>query len=221
MAEKNNKIFSLSLLSCNFGKMAQTISRLDLSKADWIHFDIMDGIFVPNISFGYKMLADLRGLTKLTFDTHLMIKYPENHIEKFAEAGADIINIHLESNLHLHRILTRIRKLGKKPGITIVPSTPVHQLAEVLTLVDLVLVMTVNPGFGGQVIIDSCLEKVRQLKEIKEKMGYNFLIEVDGGINRQTIKKALTAGADVFVIGSAIFKAKDPKKEIGYFKSIL
>jgi ribulose-phosphate 3-epimerase len=221
MVEKDKKILSPSLLSSDFGKMAKNISMLDSSQADWIHFDIMDGVFVPNISFGYKMLADLRSLTKLTFDTHLMIKYPGNYIEKFADAGADIINIHLESNLHLHRMLTKIRKLGKKPGITIVPSTPVHQLAEILALVDLVLVMTVNPGFGGQVIIDSCLEKVRQLKEIKEKMGYNFLIEVDGGINRQTIKRALNAGADVFVIGSAIFKAKDPKKEIGYFKSIL
>jgi ribulose-phosphate 3-epimerase len=169
----------------------------------------MDGNFVSELTFGAKMVRDLRPLSRTVFDVHLMINHPENFIEEFAQAGADYITFHCEAALHLHRILTSIRKLGKKAGISIVPSSPVGVLEEVLPFTDLVLVMTVNPGFGGQSLIPGCLEKVKALKRIREEKGYSYLISVDGGVNAETVSQVRDSGVDVLVAGEAFFRAAD------------
>jgi len=209
-----------SLLSSNFGNMKKGIESIERSGADWVHLDVMDGSFVPVITFGHKMVSDLRHLTDLPFDVHLMVNHPETFIDSFSKAGADYITIHQEASIHLNRIIERIRENGKKPGISIVPSTPLGHITEILPFVDLVLIMTVNPGFGGQSMIDNCLLKVTQLKEIKVRKGYNFLIEIDGGVNKDTFKKAIEAGSEVLVTGSAFFKSEDPAKYVNMLKSI-
>jgi ribulose-phosphate 3-epimerase len=169
----------------------------------------MDGSFVPNITFGHKLVADTRPFSKLPFDAHLMTEHPDRHIVAFAQAGADLITVHLEAAVHIHRILTAIRELGKKAGIAVVPSTPVSALTEVLSAVDLVLVMTVNPGFGGQSLIPGTLDKVRALRSIRKEKSYPFLISVDGGVNKETAPLVREAGADTVVTGSAFFTATD------------
>jgi ribulose-phosphate 3-epimerase len=169
----------------------------------------MDGSFVPNITFGHKLTADIRPLSRLPFDVHLMTEHPENHIADFARAGADYITIHLEAAVHIHRILTAIHDLGKKAGIAIVPSTPAGALQEILPVVDIVLVMTVNPGFGGQKLIAGTLDKVRALAALRKEKNYPFRISVDGGINAETAPLARESGADVLVAGSAFFDAAD------------
>ena len=165
----------------------------------------MDGQFVPEITYGQPVVRSVRKLSKLPFDVHLMVKNPELQIESFAKAGADWITFHLEAAVHSHRIIQHIHELGKKAGISIVPSTPVAALKELLEYVDIVLVMTVNPGYGGQVLIPSCVEKVKELKRIREEKGYNFKISVDGGVNSDTLKTVLDAGTDIVVSGSAFF----------------
>ncbi|GHV83149.1 ribulose-phosphate 3-epimerase [Spirochaetia bacterium] len=177
--------------------------------ADWVHLDVMDGHFVPNITFGPKLVKDLRSCCSLPFDVHLMIDNPELYIADFAGAGADYITFHVEAAVHAHRVVQLIHENGKKAGISIVPSTPVSALECLLPFVDLVLVMTVNPGTGGQSIIMECLEKVSVLKEKRTVKGYNFLISVDGGINEKTAKNAVQAGVDVLVTGSSYFNAAD------------
>ena len=200
-----------SLLSANFGNMADSIHLVEKSGADWIHLDVMDGSFVPNLTFGHKMIADLRPLTNLPFDVHLMVQHPETFIDVFADAGADHITIHAEAAIHLYSVLTSIRDRGKSPGLSIVPSTPINQIGELLPLVDIILVMTVNPGFGGQEIIEACLDKASRLRDIKREKNYRFLVEVDGGINVETSEAAIRSGAEVLVVGSAFFGAQDSK----------
>jgi ribulose-phosphate 3-epimerase len=214
MAEGTGVLVAPSILSADFGCLADAVRAIEKGGGDWVHVDIMDGSFVPNITFGPAVVAALRRHTRLPFDVHLMIVRPQDFLEEFARAGADHITIHCEAVVHLHRTLTAIRTLGKKAGISIVPSTPAAQLSEVLHMVDIVLVMTVNPGFGGQELIERTLEKVRYLKEQKRKHGYPYLIEVDGGINRDTCRKAVQAGAEVLVAGSAVFNSEHPEEEI-------
>jgi ribulose-phosphate 3-epimerase len=203
-----------SLLSADFGELARNVRLIQDMGADMVHLDIMDGHFVPNLTFGPKVVEDVRKVSTLPFDCHLMVERPELFIDSFTAAGADTITIHCEATVHLHRSLYRIRELGKRPGVSLVPSTPVNALYEVLEMVDTILVMTVNPGFGGQKIIPGCLRKVEALRTLKEKRGYGYLIEVDGGISRQTVRQALDAGAEVIVAGSAVFESPDPKAEI-------
>jgi ribulose-phosphate 3-epimerase len=216
--QQRSVLIAPSLLSADFGNMCGAVRLIEQADGDWVHFDVMDGNFVPNITFGTKMMTDLRPHSKLPFDVHLMVRRPERHVKHFVMAGADHITIHIEAAVHMHRLLSYLKEKKVKAGITIVPSTPVGRLSEVLHMVDIVLIMTVNPGFGGQTMIDECLEKISQLKEIRQKKGYNFYIEVDGGINRTTYKRVLSAGGDVLVMGSSFFGAKDPLKEIAYIK---
>ena len=192
-----------SILSADFSRLAEELAAVEAAGADWIHVDVMDGHFVPNLTIGPLVVEALRPLTKLPLDCHLMVSRPQDWIGPFARAGADIITVHQEAAPHLDRLLHQIRELGCKAGVSINPSTPVSVLEEVLDLVDLVLVMSVNPGFGGQKFIPGALQKVERLAQVRESRP--FLIEVDGGVNADTISRLRMAGCDVFVAGSAVF----------------
>ena len=200
-----SKILAPSLLSADFSNLTEAFEKIENYGGKAVHIDVMDGQFVPEITYGQPVVRSVRKLSKLPFDVHLMVENPELQIESFAKAGADWINFHLEAAVHSHRIIQHIHELGKKAGISIVPSTPVAALKELLEYVDIVLVMTVNPGYGGQVLIPSCVEKVKELKRIREEKGYNFKISVDGGVNSDTLKTVLDAGTDIVVSGSAFF----------------
>jgi len=207
-----------SLLSANFANMGAGLRLIEEHGGDLVHLDVMDGHFVPNLTFGPQMVRDLRPLTRLPLDVHLMMDQPERHIQAFAEAGADSITFHVEACVHAHRTLDAIRKLGKKAGISLVPSTPVVLLEGILAWVDLVLVMTVNPGFGGQEMIPDCLDKVGALIERRRSSGASFLIAVDGGINLSTAHLARRVGADILMVGSAFFNAADPRQVVRSLK---
>ncbi|AMG62921.1 MULTISPECIES: ribulose-phosphate 3-epimerase [Staphylococcus] len=198
-----------SLLSADFSQLNQELHKLEQAGVDGLHFDVMDGQFVPNISVGFPVLEAVRRETNLPIDVHLMIAQPERYIEQFAQAGADFISVHVEATPHIHRALELIKLQNIKAGVVINPGTPVELIKPVLSIVDYVLVMTVNPGFGGQQFIQSCVTKVQQLAELKAINSYDFDIEVDGGINDQTIKLCAEAGASMFVAGSYFFKHHD------------
>ncbi len=211
-------IFAPSLLSADFTNFGSAVRLIEKCGGEWVHLDIMDGAFVPNITFGPKLVADLRPTTDLVLDVHLMIEKPENYLTLFSDAGADYITFHYEAAVHTHRMIQKIRDMGKKAGVSIVPSTPVHILSEILPIVDLVLVMSVNPGFGGQSLIPECLEKIRLLDKIRLENSYSYLISVDGGVNRSTVKDVRDAGTDVLVSGSAFFSSDNPEEETQLFK---
>lgn len=204
----NNKI-APSILAADYANFASELKRIEETSAEYVHIDIMDGQFVPNITFGADVVASMRKHSKLVFDCHLMVVNPERFVDAFAQAGADIMTIHAESTLHIHGALQKIKKAGMKAGVVINPGTPVSAIEPVLSLVDQVLIMTVNPGFGGQAFIPEMLEKVQKVAKIRDEKGYDFDIEVDGGVDIKTIKACYQAGANVFVAGSYLFKASD------------
>ena len=197
-----------SLLSADFSDLKGAINKIESANASFVHIDVMDGSFVPQITFGQPVVKSLRSLTTLPFDVHLMIEKPEAQVESFAECGADWITFHHEACVHSHRLIEKIHSMGKKAGVSIVPSTPVSAIVELLEYVDLVLVMTVNPGFGGQKIIPSCLKKVERLVALRKDMSLDFKVSVDGGVNAETLIDVVKAGVDIAVSGSAFFKGE-------------
>ena len=209
-----------SLLSADFSKLGKAAALLDRSDADWFHLDVMDGRFVPNITFGMPVIKAIRPLSDKPFDVHLMIAEPERYIEDFKKAGADILSIHLEASTHLHRSLQAIRQCGMKSGVALNPHSPVESIEHVLAETDLVCLMSVNPGFGGQKFIESTYEKVRRLKAMIRAQGTNTLIEIDGGVSDANAQLLKEAGADVLVAGSYVFGSADPEKTIAGLKAI-
>jgi ribulose-phosphate 3-epimerase len=203
-----------SVLSADFGRLADDVARCEEGGADWIHVDVMDGRFVPNLTFGAKVIETLQRLTRLPLDVHLMVVEPEKYFDAFAAAGASVLTIHQEAAPHLHRQLNRIRELGCRAGAAINPSTPVDSLRDVVRELDLLLIMSVNPGFGGQKFIEASLEKIARARQLLSGGGSSAALEVDGGISRDTIARCWRAGADTFVAGNAVFTAADTAAEI-------
>lgn len=211
---------SPSLLSADFANLGKDIEMINRSEADYLHLDIMDGVFVPNISFGFPVIESIKDLCKKPLDVHLMIVEPGKFVSRFAKAGASIINVHYETCPHLHRTIQSIKNEGVKAAVTLNPHTPVCLLQDIIRDVDMVLLMSVNPGFGGQKFIEGCLDKVSDLKELILRKNSNAVIEVDGGVNLETGKALVERGADVLVAGNYVFKAPDPRAAIAALKTL-
>ncbi len=208
-----------SLLSADFLNLGRDIEMVNNSEADWFHLDIMDGVFVPNISFGMSVVSAIHSVAKKPLDVHLMIIQPDKYIQEFKDAGASILSVHIESCQHLHRSLQSIKKAGMKAGIVLNPHTPVNSLEDIINEADMVLLMSVNPGFGGQKFIVQTLDKISRLKEMILRKNLTTLIEVDGGVDMNNAKSIVSAGADILVAGNAIFKASNPPEMIKLLKS--
>jgi len=208
-----------SILSADFARLADEIAMLEAGGADWVHVDVMDGRFVPNLTFGAKVIETVRRLTELPMDVHLMVVEPEKYFDDFVDAGATGLTVHAEVTPHLQRQLTRIRELGAAAGVALNPSTSLTAIENVLDDMDLLLVMTVNPGFGGQQFIPHSLEKIGRARRMLDEAGSRAVLELDGGINRDTIYPCWRAGADAFVAGNAVFNADDPRAEIGMLRA--
>lgn len=213
-------IVSPSLLSADFGNLASSIEMINRSEAEWLHIDVMDGVFVPNISFGFPVLEYVKKLSQKPLDVHLMIVEPTKFIKQVKECGGYIMNVHYEASTHLHRSIQQIKEAGMKAAVTLNPHTPVSLLEDIVADLDMVLLMSVNPGFGGQKFISNTVNKVAALKELILKKNSGALIEVDGGINQQTGKLVVDAGADVLVAGNWVFKSEDPIATISGLKSL-
>ncbi len=209
-----------SMLSSNFLKLEHEIQMINHSEADWFHLDVMDGRFVPNITFGAPVIAAMKKAAKKTFDVHLMIVEPEKYFEDFAKAGADILSVHYEASPHLHRNIQAMKALGMKAGVAINPHTPVSVLEDVLPDIDLVCMMSVNPGFGGQKFIPQTLKKIAALRQMIQATGSKALIEIDGGVTLDNAQTIIAAGADVLVAGNTVFSADNPKEMIARLKAI-
>lgn len=208
------RIISPSMLSADFGNLERDTKMIDRSAAEWVHIDVMDGVFVPNISFGFPVMKPIRKATNKVLDVHLMIVEPEKYVRRFVEAGADYVTFHYEATDDIEGCINAIREAGAKVGISIKPATDAAALTDILSKVDLVLVMSVEPGFGGQSFIDGSLDKIRDLAKMRREQGLDFIIEVDGGISAKNAAEVFNAGAEALVAGSAVFGAADPEAEI-------
>jgi ribulose-phosphate 3-epimerase len=215
------KLIAPSILSADFARLGEEIKAVEAAGADWIHIDVMDGHFVPNITIGPLVVKAARQSTRLPLDVHLMIENPDRYIKDFADAGADLIAVQVETCPHLHRTVQLIRECGARPGVVLNPTTPLATIEWIIEDVEFVMLMSVNPGFGGQQFIPATLEKIRQLRAMIENHGLSTLIEIDGGVNRTTIADIATAGADVFVAGSAIYGTPDYDAAIREFRQII
>jgi len=210
-----------SILSADFGRLAEEITAVEKAGADWIHIDVMDGHFVPNITIGPSVVSSLRKVTKLPFDVHLMIENPERYVETFARAGSDFITVHVEACHHLHRIVTLIRETGARAGVSLNPATPLALIEPILPDIDLLLVMSVNPGFGGQSFIGSVLPKIRRAGELVKAVAPNVLLEVDGGVTLVNARSVAEAGAEVIVAGAAVFGSSDYGKTLAAMRAAI
>jgi len=213
-------LVSPSLLAADFGNLEKEVLLVNRSQADWIHLDIMDGVFVPNISFGFPVIEAVKKISSKPLDVHLMIMDPDRFLSRFCEAGANILTVQYEACTHLHRTVSEIRKLGMKAGVALNPHTPVSLIKNVLPYIDMVLIMTVNPGFGGQTFIEESYNKIKELRSIIDSGGYNVLIEVDGGIDTKNAAKLINSGVNVLVAGNAVFGSKDPSATIRVLKNL-